>query len=285
MTSGDRDRVLTGRTAIVTGASRGIGAAIALRLASEGAHVVVGARSVDAPTGTDQGSLADTTASIRAIGGTVTPLAVDVTDAGSRAEFVAAAVAATGGVDILVNNAGGATYHPAWEYPLDEVVRHLELNFLSAWHLSSLLIPQMIERGRGWILNLGSTAAVKVPEQPPYDEFLGYFGHNVIYGTVKAALHRYSKGLAAEVHQYGIAVNVLAPVAGVYTDALRNVAPQFTPDHPAVEPIENMAEAALALVSGDPRERTGLVAWSHRYLDETGRSTRSLDGTGVLVER
>jgi NAD(P)-dependent dehydrogenase (short-subunit alcohol dehydrogenase family) len=281
----DRELTLDRRTAIVTGASRGIGAAIALRLASEGAHVVIGARSLDSPTGTDEGSLADTAESIRAIGGTVTPLTVDVTDADSREAFIAQALDVTGGIDILVNNAGGATYHPAWTYPLDEVVRHLELNFLSSWHLSSLLIPRMIQWGRGWILNLGSTAAVKVPEQPPYDQYLGYFGHNVIYGTVKAALHRYSRGLAAEVYEHNIAVNVLAPVGGVYTDALRNVAPEFTPDHPAVEPIENMAEAALALVSARPQDQTGVIAWSHQYLSEIGRSTWSLDGQQVLVQR
>lgn len=282
--AGFSQRPLDGRSAIVTGASRGIGKAIAQRLAMAGAHVVAGARSVEAPAGTHGGSLAETATEIRAAGGRITILGIDVTDERSREEFAQGALAATGGIDILVNNAGGATYKPSWKYTATEVSDMLELNVMSAWHLSSLLAETMIARGAGWILNIGSTAAVKVPTQP-YDAFLKYFGNNVIYGTTKAALHRMSIGMAAELFEHNIAVNVLAPVGGVFTDTLQALAPEFTRDHPAVEPVENMAEAALALVSETPRNRTGQIAWSHEFLKEIGRSTMSLDGTTVLVAR
>lgn len=278
------DRPLAGRSAIVTGASRGIGSAIAQRLASAGAHVVLGARSVEAPVGDVAGTVHETAETIRTAGGRATPLAVDVTDDESRQAFVRAAIGATGGVDILVNNAGTALYEPTWEYSLDQATGQVEAYLVGPWRLCNLLVPQMIERGRGWILNLGSSSAVKTPE-PPYDRHLEYFGHDVLYATLKAAVHRFTQGLAAELHEHGIAVNLVAPVGGVFTPGLDSLGLGFTPDHAACEVPEQIAEAALDLVSREPRECTGLIAWSHRYLDEIGRSTMTLDGRTVLVDR
>ena len=282
--TGTTDRSLEGRTAIVTGASRGIGAAIARRLASAGAHVVVGARSVDRPTGEFAGTVHETAEAIRAAGGRATPLAVDVTDGDSRQAFVAGAIEATGGVDILVNNAGTAVYEPTWAYDLPTAEGQVETYLTGPWHLCNLLLPQMIERGQGWILNLGSSSAVKTPQQP-YARHLHYHGHDVLYSMLKAAVHRFTVGLAAEVHEHGIAVNLVAPVGGVFTPGLDSLDLGFGPDHAAVEVPEQIAEAALHLVSGDPRERTGIVAWSHRYLDQIGRPTMSLDGRSVVVPR
>ena len=278
------ERSLEGRTAIVTGASRGIGAAVARRLASAGAHVVVGARSVDRPTGDFAGTVHETAEAIRSAGGRATPLAVDVTDAASRRAFVAASLEATGGVDILVNNAGTALYRATWDYDLSEAQAQIETYLTGPWHLCNLLLPQMIERGQGWVLNLGSSSAVKTPQQP-YARHLEYHGHDVLYAMVKAAIHRFTVGLAAEVHEHGIAVNLVAPVGGVFTPGLDSLALGFGPDHAAVEVPEQIAEAALHLVSGDPRERTGIIAWSHRYLDEIARPTMSLDGRTVVVPR
>lgn len=278
-------RPLEGRSAIVTGASRGIGKAIAVRLASAGAHVVLGARSLDAPAGGFAGTVHEAAEEICAFGGTATPLAVDVTDAASRERFIADATAATGGIDILVNNAGTAHYKETWAYTMDEAMAQSEVYFLGPWHLCNLVLPQMIERKRGWILNLGSSAAVKTPDDRDFARHLQYFGHHVLYASLKAAVHRFTVGLAAEVHQHGVAVNLLAPVGGVLTPGLDSLDMGFTPDHPACEIVEQMAEAALDLVSGDPADKTALIAWSHRYLDEIGRPTMSLDGTQVLVAR
>jgi len=277
-------RVLEGRSAIVTGASRGIGKAIAIRLAAAGAHVVIGARSLDAPAGKFAGTLDDTAEAIRAMGGSATLLAVDITDAESRKEFVASALAATGGIDILVNNAGTAIYREIWSYDPAEMYSMIGMYFEGPLHLTNLLIPQMIERGEGWILNLGSSSVVKTPEQP-YAKHLGYFGHDVLYASLKAAVHRFTQGLAAELFEHNIAVNLLAPVGGVFTPGLASLGMGFSPDHPACEIEEQMAEAALALVSHPAAQRTGTIAWSHRFLDEIGRPTMSLDGRQVLVPR
>jgi len=277
-------RPLVGRSAIVTGASRGIGKAIAQRLASAGAHVVIGARSVDRPSGRFEGTIHETAEAIRANGGHATPLSVDMTSDVSRQQFVTDAIKATGGIDILVNNAGTALYKETWKYTMAEAMDQMQAYFVGPWQLCNLIIPQMIQRGRGWILNLGSSAAVKTP-QPPYEEHLRYFGHHVLYASLKAAIHRFTVGLAAELYEHNIAVNLVAPVGGVLTPGLDSLDMGFTADHPACEIPEQMAEAALALVSSEPRELTGVIGWSHRYLDEIGRSTMSLDGRSVLIQR
>lgn len=277
-------RPLAGRSAIITGASRGIGKAIAQRLASAGAHVVIGARSLDRPSARFEGTIFETAEAIRAAGGRATPLALDMTDDSSRQKFVADAIKATGGIDVLVNNAGTAHYKETWNYTLSEAMSQTEAYFVGPWRLCNLIIPHMMERGRGWILNLGSSAVVKTP-QPPYEEHLRYFGHHVLYASLKAAVHRFTEGLAAELYAHNIAVNLVAPVGGVLTPGLDSLDMGFTADHPACEIPEQIAEAALDLVSGDPKKLTGVIAWSHRYLDDIGRCTMSLDGRSVLVHR
>jgi 3-oxoacyl-[acyl-carrier protein] reductase len=276
---------LAGRSAVVTGASRGIGKAIAMRLASAGAHVILGARSVEAPLPGFTGTVHDTAEEIRRFGGKATPLALDLNDAASREKFIADATAATGGIDILVNNAGTALYKPTWEMSLAEAEGQIAAYFTGPWHLCHLALPQMIERQRGWIVNLGSSVAVKWPERDSYADHIKYFGHYVLYGAVKTAMHRFSAGLAAEVFPHNIAVNVLGPVGGVYTPGLESLNTGLDPTSPVFEIPEQMAEAALALVEKEPTEQTGVTAWSHTYLDEIGRSTMSLDGTTVLVNR
>lgn len=280
----DQKQELAGKTAVVTGASRGIGRAIALRLASAGAHVVIGARSLDKPAGDFAGTIHETAEEIRKFGGTATPLAVDMANGASREAFAVDALAATGAIDILVNNAGSPIYKETWAYDLAEGQSQIDSYFTGPWHLCNLLIPQMIKRGAGWILNLGSSSVIKTP-QPPYDKHLTYFGHDVIYASVKAATHRFTQGLAAELHDKNVAVNLIAPVGGVFTPGLESVGLGFSPDHPACEIEEQMAEAALDLVSHPPAELTGLIAWSHKYLDEIGRPTMSLDGRTVLIPR
>ncbi|SEO49406.1 SDR family NAD(P)-dependent oxidoreductase [Trujillonella endophytica] len=278
------DRPLEGRAAVVTGASRGIGSAIAQRLASAGAHVVLGARSVERPVGGFAGTVHETAEVIRAAGGTATPLALDVTDDASRRAFVAAAIEATGGIDVLVNNAGTALYEPIGEYTLEQATAQVQSYFLGPWRLCNLLVPHMIDRGRGWILNLGSSSVAKTPE-PPYDRHLEYFGHDALYASLKAAVHRLTQGLAAELYGHGIAVNLVAPVGGVFTPGLDSLGLGFGPDHAACEIPEQIAEAALDLVTRPPTETTGVIAFSHRYLDDIGRPTHSLDGRTVLVDR
>lgn len=280
----ETDKPLAGRSAIITGASRGIGNAIALRLASAGAHAIIGARSLDQAAGAFAGTIHETAAEIRALGGHATPLAVDMTDAASREAFIKDAISAAGKIDILVNNAGTAVYKKTWDFSHAEGLSQIEAYFTGPWHLCNLLLPHMIAGGGGSILNLGSSSVIKTP-QPPYERHLQYFGNDVLYAALKAAIHRFSQGLAAEVFQHNITVNVLAPVGGVFTPGLDALGLGFSPDHAACEIVEQMAEAALDLVSRPVAQGTGRVAWSHKYLDEIGRPTMSLDGRSVLVAR
>ena len=157
---------LEGKVAIVTGASRGIGRAIAMRLASAGAHVVLAARSVDKPTSGFAGTVHDVAETIRAFGGTATPLGVDVADEGSRVAFVKACLEQLGTVDILVNNAGTPLYKQIDQYSAHDLRQQIGMYYEGPLHLISMLVPGMKANGAGAILALGSSSVVKLPKQP-----------------------------------------------------------------------------------------------------------------------
>jgi 3-oxoacyl-[acyl-carrier protein] reductase len=280
----DSTQSLAGRVAVVTGASRGIGKAIALRLASAGAHVILAARSVEKATEGFTGTVHDVADEIRAFGGTATPLGLNVADADSRIAFARACQEQVGTVDILVNNAGTPLYKQIDEYSHHDLRQQIGMYYEGPLHLINLLVPGMKAKGAGWILNLGSSSVVKLPKQP-YDQHLAYFGIDALYASLKAADHRLSFGLAAELYEHGIAVNIVAPVRAVWTPGLDHLGLEFGPDHPAIEKEEHIAEAALALVSEPPSVRTGVLAWSYEFLDEIGRTTMSLDGKSVIEAR
>jgi NAD(P)-dependent dehydrogenase (short-subunit alcohol dehydrogenase family) len=268
--------VPTPRVAVVTGASRGIGAAIARRLAAEGIAVAAVARSLDAAPAGVAGTLRETVAAIEAAGGRATAIQGDVLDAASRAAFVAAARDALGPIDILVNNATYGPYRPLERFEAPEIARTLEASVAAPLHLVRLALPDMRARGRGWILNI-SSATAKHPEGPPYVDWQQR-GRSHLYATAKAALDRLTTGLAAELHREGIAVNALAPVAAVITEGVRASGAERWIEPSMIEPVEAMAEAALALVTGDPEKLTGRVAYSLALLRELGREVRALDG-------
>ncbi|MFN8545398.1 MAG: SDR family NAD(P)-dependent oxidoreductase [Candidatus Binatia bacterium] len=267
--------VCAGRVALVTGASRGIGAAVARRLAAEGAAVAVTARTVD-PSPKLPGTLGETVDAITRAGGRAVAIAADLADPASRARIVPAAVAALGPIDILVNNAAAAVYRPFLELTEKRWRLLFEVNVRAPWELAQAVLPGMRTRRCGWILNISSATGI-VPQGPPFDPY-SVHGGALLYGTTKAALDRFSAGLAAEVYADGVAVNALSPVAAVHTPGAdaHGVVPEDRPD--LFEPMEVMVEAALALVTGDPADLTGRVAYSRPLLVELGRSVRGLDG-------
>ncbi|MGH8883224.1 MAG: SDR family NAD(P)-dependent oxidoreductase, partial [Stackebrandtia sp.] len=221
---------LTGRKALVTGSSRGIGRAIARRLAAEGATVVVTARSQSpSPSIRDgaahmlSGSLAETVELIEAAGGKAVAIPADLEDAEQRAGLVDRVVEELGGIDILVNNAGFADYSPI-ETMSDAtfqrtVTHYLEVPFV----LGRAAIPHMRAQGAGWIVNIGSSTGLS-PIRPfrDYNKTSG----DVIYGSAKAALHRFTQGLAAEVLDDGIAVNVVGPSTAIMTPGAASLMPE-----------------------------------------------------------
>jgi NAD(P)-dependent dehydrogenase (short-subunit alcohol dehydrogenase family) len=268
-----------GKVAFVTGASRGIGAAIAERLASAGAIVACAARSVDETKPNLPGTLRDTVARIEARGGKAVAIACDVLDAASRKAAIAACNEQLGPIDILVNNAAQGPYRPFEKFSDNDFRLTLHANMLAPLELSQLVAPDMKARKRGWILNI-SSATAEPPEGPPYIAWQAK-GGSQLYAASKAGLNRLTQGIAAELSSYGIAVNTLAPVQAVITPGVTLVGADKWIEPSMIEPVEAMAEAALALCCCDPEKLTGRITYSLHLLRELGREIRTLDGSAV----
>jgi len=159
-----------------------------------------------------------------------------------------------------------------------------EVNYFAPLELSQQVIPGMIARGGGWILNL-SSATSNHPAPAPYDHGNRYFQFHVhsgptLYGSTKAALERMSAGLAAELAAHNIAVNTLAPVEAVASEGALESGTIDASAH--MEPVEAMAEAALALCSRPQSELSGRCVLSLSLLGELGIGVRTLDGGAPL---
>jgi citronellol/citronellal dehydrogenase len=261
-----------GRVALVTGASRGIGAAIALRLAGEGAAVAVTARTLD-PHPTLPGTLREVVEAVEALGGKAVAIPADLADADARSRIVPEVESALGPVDILVNNAAAAFYVATAELPLRRRRLLFELNVHAPVDLAQQVIPGMRARGRGWIVNV-SSATSRHPKGPPFDPGIKLGSTSTLYGATKAALERITTGLAAEVYDDRIAVNSVAPVAAVRTPGAEvHLGPLLDERPEIVEPVELLADAVLVLATCDAATMTGRVVYSRPFLTELGRPT------------
>jgi len=263
--------------ALVTGASRGIGKALARRLAADGAAVVVSASRLGEHRGL-VGSLEQTAAEIERAGGRAAAVAADLSSEAARADLVARAEAALGPLDILVNNAAAGTWALPSACGLKDRRLMMEVNFHAPVDLMQQVLPGMRTRGRGWILNIGSNAAEQ--PVPPYRSTPEMAHIIAPYGASKAPLSRYTEGLAHELWPTGIRVNSLAPVSIVLTQEAAQFVGHIAKENPDMtEPIEVMIEAAMELVTGT---HTGLVVYSRSLLHSVRRPVRSLDGKTVV---
>jgi NAD(P)-dependent dehydrogenase (short-subunit alcohol dehydrogenase family) len=252
--------------AIVTGASRGLGAAIARRLAEEGARVVASARTLE-PDEKYPGSLRETVEAINAAGGEAIAVRCDLSQPDDRRRLVEEAVAQLGPVDILVNNAAVTFMYPFEEFPEKRFRLMFEVQVRAPFELAQLVVPAMRERKQGWILNISSRAGDH-PYGPPYDEPFHTEAGSTVYGMVKATLNRFSTALAAELYADGIAVNALSPWDNVATPGAGH---HDLVDGYRLEGEEWIAEAALALCSAPAAQLTGRVAYSQPLLGELQR--------------
>ena len=282
---------LAGRVAIVTGASRGIGESVARLFAREGAAVAVVARTEQVFDERLPGTIHDTVAAIEADGGRAVAIRADLSDDDDVDRLVDEARAALGPVDLLVNNAAltvpgrppspdGAprteraptpatpTAPPARTtttrpgsflgFPLKGYRLHFQIGLFASYRLMQLVLPDMIELGRGGIVNISSLAAF-VPGPGPYEQ---PGGPTVLaYGGNKAAMHHLTQAVAFEVAPHNVAVNALLPSEPVLTPGNRIA---YSGDDFAS--VDDFAEATLLLALADPAVTTGQILWSEDVL-------------------
>lgn len=264
---------LKNHVALITGASRGIGRAIAQRLAAHGAAVVVSAspRSIE--------GLRETVNLIEQAGGRVALIETDLADDLARSTLLARASEKFGAIDILVNNAAGiSAYAPPSKIDLAARRAMFDLNFQAPVDLIQQALPAMKERGWGRIVNLSSEMAQQ--PQPPFEGPAKMIHALALYGASKAALERTSLGLAAELDGSHVDVSVLSPYKIAVTEGAIAIAKHMQASHPEwLEPVEMMAEAAYQLVVGS---HNGLITHSRALLLSLNAALHALDGKTVL---
>jgi NAD(P)-dependent dehydrogenase (short-subunit alcohol dehydrogenase family) len=275
---------LDGQVVVVTGASRGIGAEIAQHLAAEGGRVVCAARTLREGEHPLAGSLQTTVDAIRAKGGEAHPVTVNIAEPAECERLLETTRATYGPVDVLVNNAALTYFVPIKDYAVNKWLASWNVNVHAPFVLSQLALRDMVPRKRGAIVNIGSGAAVG-PGRGPYPDPTAGVRGGTGYGAQKAALERFTQGLAAEVYPYGVSVSCVSPsqvvpTAGtVYHKLVKGL------DDPRGERPELMARAVLLLAS-EPLDRvTGRVTYSQQILREFGWLTegrgRGVDSRGT----
>ncbi len=270
---------LDGKVVVVTGTSRGIGAEIARLFAAEGGKIVCAARTLHEGDHAYEGSLDKTVAGIRAAGGEATPVAVDISEESECEKLIQSAHDAYGLVDVLVNNAALTYFIPIKDYPTARWMRSWAVNFHAPFILSKLVLQDMISRGSGSIVNISSGAAIG-PGRGPYPENAWNRIGGTCYGAEKAALERFTQGLAAEVYQHGVSVTCFSPSQVVPTAGTVHHKLVRGLDDPAGEPASIMARAALLLATEPVEKVSGRVTYSQQILKEYGQLDTAA-GTGV----
>lgn len=276
---------LIGRTAIVTGASRGLGRATALALAAEGAAVAVVARTQQQWDERLPGTIGETVAAIEAAGGQATAIAADLLERDDLPRLVDEARTALGPVTILVNNAAftapgrppkpdatpkaakpksapasNADWPGFLAVPPNAYRRHFEIGVFASYELIQLVCPDMFAAGVGSIINVTSVAS-RVPGDGPYQNFDG--GVLPGYGGSKAALEHLTWCAAYDLQRHNIAVNALAPSRPIPTPGLSYYRNEFA----SVSPEDEFARAAVELAVVDPNVVTGRTIGHLEVLD------------------
>lgn len=229
----------TGHVAVVTGASRGIGRAIALRLAEAGMDVAIGAKT-EVETATRPGTIHDTARAVEALGRRAVAVATDVGDPAAIERLVAATVAAFGRIDVVVHNAGAIRWQAVADLPARHAERMIALNFRAPLLLSRAAIPHLREGGAGHLVFLC----------PPLDASAPMFGGwagKTAYLATKFAMSHLAVGLAEELAADRIATSGLWPRTLIDTQATRVFASWFDTSGPWRSP-RILADACHALV-------------------------------------
>jgi len=234
---------LNGKTLFITGASRGIGKAIALRAARNGARIVVAAKTAE-PDPRLPGTIHSAAAEIEAAGGQALALVVDVRDAAQVQAAVEQAVQRFGGIDVLVNNASAIHPHGILETPAKRYDLMMDINVRGSFVCAQACLPHLLKAANPHVLSLS----------PPISMNRRWFGDHVAYTTSKYAMSLLALGIAEEFRARGVAANTLWPRTLIGTSALDIAAPGLVQ---RARTPEIMADAAHWILTQPSRELTG----------------------------
>ena len=268
---------LKDKVVLVTGASRGIGQYISQEFASRGSKVICVARTMSDVEHPLEGSLTNTVEQIRSLEGEATALSANISDFDQCEQLIEQAKNIYGPIDILVNNAALTYFVAVREYVLKRWIKSWEVNLHAPFYLSHLVLEDMITKKEGSIVNISSAAAVG-PGSGPYDQSQNEDiqnkprkkGGGTCYGAQKAALERFTQGLAEEVYEYGISVTCVSPSLVVPTPGtvFHNLVTGF--DDPKGEQPQLMAKATVLLAELEKEKISGRVTYSQEILNEFG---------------
>jgi len=260
---------LNAKTAIVTGASRGIGKQLAIELGRRGANVVVAARTAD-PHRRLPGTIGETVAAVEAAGGSALAVRTDLTDVGDIEHLVRSAVDRYGGVDVLVNNAAdtsGGT--PAvGDLSREDWLRQFDTNLHAPFFLIQAVLPSMRERGGGVIVNMTSGAGdLTAPGGAAMPSGAVRIGERIAYAASKAALNRLGNVIASELRSYGVAVVAVDP-GFTRTELVELMGERGAVDPAAAIPMDVPVRAILSvLTSEDPLAYTGTILRASSFVE------------------
>jgi len=249
---------LSGKTLFITGASRGIGLAIALRAARDGANVVVAAKTTE-PHPRLEGTIYSAAEAIEAAGGRALPLVVDVREEEGVRAAMEKTVETFGGLDILVNNASAIQLTPTTQTDVKRFDLMHQINARGTWMVSKYAIPHLAKAANPHILTLS----------PPLDMKEKWFAPHVAYSMAKYGMSLVVLGLAGELRQQGIAVNALWPRTTIATAAVRNLLGGEALIKASRTP-EIVADAAYLVFNKPARQFTGQFLIDDTFLAAEG---------------
>lgn len=228
---------IRGRTAIITGASRGLGKTISMALAREGANLVLAARS--------QEKLEEVASEVRKLGVRAITVPTDVSKESDLKQLVDAALAEFKTIDILVNNAGIEAFQPYHEIEPAHIVETIQVNLTATLLLTRFVLPHMLSAGRGHIVNMASIAGKLGPA----------FG--AAYGASKAGMIAFTQGLRSELHGSGIGVSAICPGfandGGIY-EVIKERTGRGTPWYLGSTTAQAVARAVVKSIRSDKPE-------------------------------
>jgi NAD(P)-dependent dehydrogenase (short-subunit alcohol dehydrogenase family) len=265
---------LKGKTALVTGASRGIGKQLAIELGQLGCNVVIAARTVE-PHKRLTGTIGETVELVQATGAQAIAVQTDLRDADDVARLAARAIEQFGAVDVLVNNAADTSGGTPSILDLDrqDWLRQFDANLHGPFSLIQAVLPSMKERGEGVIVNMTSGAGDLVPVRPPTTgggQGAIRIGERVAYGASKAALNRLSNMIAPELRDHGIAVVSVDP-GFTRTELVELMGERGMVDPKAAVPMDVPVKTIVHVVtSDDPMQWTGQILRAAAFVEEHG---------------